>query len=84
MRMWGHNAQKLLSHSEKVSKCNFKSKAQATWKMFFFLIKWTVLQCRRQILHELSFFAEKVSLVLKCTKKSLLRASKNTNSGLVQ
>ncbi len=37
------------------------------------------LQCRRQIFMSLSFFAEKVILELKCTK-SLLRASKNTNS----
>ncbi len=37
------------------------------------------LQCRTQIFMSLSFFAEKVILELKCTK-SLLRASKNTNS----
>ncbi len=37
------------------------------------------LQCRRQILMSLSFFAEKVILELNCTK-SLFRASKNTNS----
>ncbi len=40
MRMWATDAQKLLSQSEKVTKCNFKSKAQ-TWKSFF-LMKWTV------------------------------------------
>ncbi len=37
------------------------------------------LQCRRQIFTCLSFFAEKVILELNCTK-SLLWASKNTNS----
>ncbi len=35
------NAQKLLSQSEKVAKCNFKSKAQLH-ENFFFLMKLTV------------------------------------------
>ncbi len=35
------DAQKLLSHSEKVAKCNFKSKAQLHEKVFF-LMKGTV------------------------------------------
>ncbi len=35
------DAQKLLSQSEKVAKCNFKSKAQLHEK-WFFLMKWTV------------------------------------------
>ncbi len=35
MRMRGHNAQKLLSQSEKVAKCNFKSKAQLHEKFSF-------------------------------------------------
>ncbi len=49
-------------------------------KNVFFLMKLNVfLQCRRQIFISLSIFAENVILELKCTK-SLLRASKNTNS----
>ncbi len=35
------NAQKLLSQSEKVAKCNFKSKVQLHEQLFF-LMKWTV------------------------------------------
>ncbi len=48
MRMRGHNAQKLLSQSEKVAKCNFKSKAQLHEKCFSNEMK-CFLQCRRQI-----------------------------------
>ncbi len=65
------DAQKLLSQSEKVAKCNFKSKAQLHEKLFF-LMKLTVfLQCRRQHFMSLSFFAEKVILELNCTKSLL-------------
>ncbi len=65
------DAQKLLSQSEKVAKCNFKSKAQLHEKVFF-LMKLTVfLQCRRQHFMHLSFFEEKVILELKCTKSLL-------------
>ncbi len=41
MRMRGTNAQKLISQSEKVAKCNFKSKAQLHEQLFF-LMKLTV------------------------------------------
>ncbi len=41
MRIWGLRCSKLLSQSEKVAKCNFKSKAQLHEKVFF-LMKWTV------------------------------------------
>ncbi len=77
--MWGTDAQKLLSQSEKVAKCNFKSKAHLHEKLFF-LMKWTVFAMRRQIFMSLSFFAEKVILELKCNKNHFFRASKNTNS----
>ncbi len=53
------DAQKLLSQSEKVAKCNFKSKAQLLEKCFF-LMNEQFLQCRRQHFMSLSFFAEKV------------------------
>ncbi len=64
------DAQKLLSQSEKVAKCNFKSKAQLHEKCFF-LMNELFLQCRRQHFMHLSFFAEKVILELKCTKSLL-------------
>ncbi len=48
MRMRGHNAQKLLSQSEKVAKCNFKSKAQLHKNDFSNEMN-SFLQCRRQI-----------------------------------
>ncbi len=37
MRMRGPNAQKLLSQSEKVAKCNFKSKVQLHEQLFFLM-----------------------------------------------
>ncbi len=78
------DAQKLLSQSEKVAKCNFKSKAQLHEKLFF-LMKLTVfLQCRRQIFMSLSFFAEKVILVLKCTKITSLELLRTPILCLVQ
>ncbi len=58
---------KASSQSEKVAKCNFKSKAQLQEKVFF-LMNECFLQCRRQHFMSLSFFAEKVILELKCTK----------------
>ncbi len=61
------DAQKLLSQSEKVAKCNFKSKAQLHEKCFFNEMN-CFLQCRRQHFMHLSFFAEKVILELKCNK----------------
>ncbi len=65
--------------SKKVTKCNFKSKAQVTWKMFLSNEMNSFLQCRRQIFMSLSFFAEKVILELK-SQNHFFRASKNTNS----
>ncbi len=65
------DAQKLLSQSEKVDKCNFKSKAQLHEKCFFLMKRNFFLQCRRQHFMHLSFFAEKVILELKCTKSLL-------------
>ncbi len=65
------DAQKLLSQSEKVAKCNFKSKAQLHEKLFF-LMKLTVFcNAEDSIFMSLSFFAEKVILELKCTKSLL-------------
>ncbi len=64
------DAQKLLSQSEKVAKCNFKSKLNSM-KMFLSNGMNCFLQCRRQHFMSLSFFAEKVILELKCTKSLL-------------
>ncbi len=35
--MWGHRCSKASSQSEKVAKCNFKSKAQLTWKIILLM-----------------------------------------------
>ncbi len=64
------DAQKLLSQSEKVAKCNFKSKAQLHENVLSNEMN-CFLQCRRQHFMSLSFFAEKVILELKCTKSLL-------------
>ncbi len=64
------DAQKLLSQSEKVAKCNFKSKAQLHENILSNEMN-CFLQCRRQHFMSLSFFAEKVILELKCTKSLL-------------
>ncbi len=64
------NAQKLLSQSEKVAKCNFKSKVNYM-NNFLSNEMNSFLQCRRQIFTCLSFFAEKVILELNCTKALL-------------
>ncbi len=68
---------KSFSQSEKVAKCNFKSKAQLhkndiSNEINVFCNAEDRFTC-------LSFFAEKVILELNCTK-ALLGASKNTNS----
>ncbi len=57
------DAQKLLSQSEKVAKCNFKSKAQLHEKVFF-LMKWTVF-CNAE---------DSISWVWAFCRKSLFRA----------
>ncbi len=64
------DAQKLISQSEKVAKCNFKSKAQLHEKFISNEMN-CFLQCRRQHFMSLSLFAEKVILELKCTKSLL-------------
>ncbi len=58
------DAQKLLSQSEKVAKCNFKSKAQLHEKG-------TVFCMQKTAFHEFQLLAEKVILELKCTKTLL-------------
>ncbi len=68
MRMRGHRCSKTSFSVRKVAKCNFKSKASSTWKMFLSNEMNSFLQCRRQIFMSLSFFAEKVILELKCNK----------------
>ncbi len=76
---WGHRCSKNLSQWEKVAKCNFKSKAQVHEKCFF-LMKWTVFcNAEDRFSWVWAFLQKKSFLELKCTK-SLLRASKNTNS----
>ncbi len=75
---------KLLSQSEKVAKCNFKSKAQLHEKMFLSNEMNCFLQCRRQIFMSLSFFAEKVILELKCTKITSLELLRTQILCLVQ
>ncbi len=52
------DAQKLLSQSEKVAKCNFKSKAQLHEKLFF-LMKLTVFAMQKTAFHELELFCRK-------------------------
>ncbi len=49
------DAQKLLSQSEKVAKCNFKSKAQLHEKLFF-LMKLTVFAMQKTAFHEFELF----------------------------
>ncbi len=49
---------KLLSQSEKVAKCNFKSKAQLHEKVFF-LMKLTIFAMQKTAFHEFELFAEK-------------------------
>ncbi len=69
---------KLISQSEKVAKCNFKSKVQLHEQLFF---QWmnSFLQCRRQIFTCWAFLQKKSHLELNCTKH-FFRASKNNNS----
>ncbi len=72
-------AQKLLPQRENVAKCNFKSKGSKTLKCFF-LMKWNVFcNAEDRFSWVWGFLQEKVILELNCTK-SLLIASKNTNS----
>ncbi len=52
------DAQKLLSQSEKVAKCNFKSKAQLHEKLFF-LMKLTVFAMQKTAFHEFELFCRK-------------------------
>ncbi len=52
------DAQKLLSQSEKVAKCNFKSKAQLHEKLFF-LMKLTVFCNAEDRFHEFELFCRK-------------------------
>ncbi len=80
-RMQGHGCWKA-SFSVKVSKCNFKSKAQVH-EGCFFLMKWNVICNAEDSFHVLEFFAEQVMLELQCTE-SLFRASKTLMLCLVQ
>ncbi len=83
--MWGPQMpQKLLSQSEKVTKCNFKSKAQLHEKLFF-LMKLTVFcNAEDRFSWVLAFFAEKVILELKCTKITSLELLRTQILCLVQ
>ncbi len=53
--MQGQDAEKLLSQWKKVSKCDFKSKAQV-YERCFFLIKWNVICNARRDFHVLELF----------------------------
>ncbi len=55
---WGHRCSKTLSQWEKVTKCNFKSKAQIHEKCFF-LMKWTVFCNAEDRFHEFELFCRK-------------------------
>ncbi len=72
------DAQKLLSQSEKVAKCNFKSKAQLHEKLFF-LMKWTVF-CNAEDSYEFELFCRKSHFSSLNAQNHFFRASKNTNS----
>ncbi len=52
------DAQKLLSQSEKVAKCNFKSKAQLHEKVFF-LMKELFFAMQKTAFHEFQLFSRK-------------------------
>ncbi len=65
------DAQKRISQSEKVAKCNFKSKAQLYEKCFFLMKLTHFCNAEDRSSLSLSFFAEKVILELKCTKSLL-------------
>ncbi len=52
------DAQKLLSQSEKVAKCNFKSKAQLHEKVFF-LMKELFFAMQKTAFHEFQLFCRK-------------------------
>ncbi len=54
-RMQGHGCWKLLSQWKKVSKCNFKSKAQV-YERFFFLMKWMLFAMQKSDFHVLDLF----------------------------
>ncbi len=73
------DAQKLLSQSEKVAKCNFKSKAQLHEKLFF-LMKWTVFCNAEDRFSWVWAFLQKKSFLSLNAQNHFFRASKNTNS----
>ncbi len=75
MRMWGHRCSKLLSQSEKVAKCNFKSKAQLHEKVFF-LMKWTVFCNAEDSISWVWAFCRKVFLELMQTSLDLKNTEK--------
>ncbi len=72
------DAQKLLSQSEKVPKCNFKSKLN--YMKIFFLMKWTVFAMQKTDFHEFELFCRKSHFRCLNAQNHFFRASKNTNS----
>ncbi len=72
MRMRGHRCSKASSQSEKVAKCNFKSKASTTWKIILSNEINFFCNAEDRFSPGLSFFAEKVILELNCTKSTSL------------
>ncbi len=63
------DAQKLLSQSEKVAKCNFKSKAQLHEKVLSNEMNFFAMQ--KTAFHAFELFCRKSHLELKCTKSLL-------------
>ncbi len=86
MRMLRHRCSKsIVSQWEKVTKCNFKSRAQVNEKCFLFCFfsneMKLVFAMHETDFHELSsFFCRKVILVTVNAQNHFFRASKNTNS----
>ncbi len=79
MRMWRPQMLKDLSQSEKVAKCNFKSKAQATWKIILSNEMKCFCNAEDRFSWVWAFLPEKVILELNA-QNHFFRASKNTNS----
>ncbi len=61
------DAEKLLSQWKKVSKCDFKSKAQV-YERCFFLINEMLFAMQKTDFHVLELLGEQVMLELQCTE----------------
>ncbi len=76
---WGHRCSKTSFSVRKVTKCNFKSKAQVHEKCFF-LMKWTVFCNAEDRFSWVWAFLQKKSFRSLNAQNHFFRASKNTNS----